>query len=354
MHIRRMLLLGFGCVLVIACGLPALGGENSQQKPEKSSTTIQPSTNDQPTQIVPPTKAVDMTYIKKFKCPENASKVVFSSDWNPLATTNFDILIANEDGSEETRLTDRTVWEGNPVWSPDRCRIAYVAETDPDNAFDKNTLQDIYVMDAKGGNRIRLTNSEDNDREPDWSPDGKQIVFMSERDKNREIYIMSVKGTNQKRLTRSKADDEHPHWSPGNDGIIFSTHRDGNWEIYMMDIDGSNLMNLTNNPAEDKDCTWSPDGSQIAFFSNRTGSNEIYIMNKDGLDIRQITHQQGKQPTVDKDISWSPDGQWIGFSGSASGKSSEKLQEIYKAAVDGSGVQLLISRDPAISNESEW
>jgi Tol biopolymer transport system component len=353
MKIRRILLLILCCILIIACGLPAMG-EKKEENPAQSSSTELPTLIEQPTQIVQPTKAVDMSYLKKFKCPENANKIVFSSDWNPLATTNFDILIANDDGSEETRLTDRTVWEGNPVWSPDRCRIAYVAETDPNNAFDKNTLQDIYVMDPKGGNRVRLTNSEDNDREPDWSPDGKQIVFMSERDKNREIYVMSVKGTNQKRLTKSKADDEHPQWSPKNDGIVFSSHRDGNWEIYLMNIDGSNLLNLTNSTAEDKDCVWSPDGNRIAFFSNRTGTNEIFIMNKDGSDLQQITHQKGNLPTVDKDISWSPDGLWIGFTGSAEGKSREKLQEIYKAAVDGSGVQLLISRDPSISNEVDW
>ncbi len=356
MKYYRVFIVLICCSVLTACSLFS-GDSSTQEKPAQPTKAPEPAQPAQPAQPVQPTqpaKKPDTAYFKKFKCPENANKILFSSDWNPLATTNIDILSAYDDGSEITRLTDRTVWEGNPVWSPDRCRIAYTAVTDSSNAFDKNTLKDIYTMDPDGANRSRLTTSEGNDHDPDWSPDGKQLVFTSERDKNREIYIMSSKGTNQERLTNNKTDDNFPHWSPNNDRIAFSTHRDGNWEIYLMDIDGKNLLNLTKNKSDDKDSAWSPDGSQIAFFSNRTGMNEIYIMNKDGSNLRQITHQSGKEPSVDQDISWSPDGQWIGFTGTVTAKDGGKIQAIFKAAIDGSGVQKVVNRDPSTSNDMEW
>jgi Tol biopolymer transport system component len=389
MKFRRLVIFVLCCTLLSACGQTSVSdneGEKSSKKASSSQTTqpvqlaqpaqpVQPAKPVQPVQLVqlvqpalpvqpvqsvqsakptPTVKKADASYLKKFRCPENGKKILFSSDWNPLATTNFDILSANDDGSEVTRLTDRAVWEGSPSWSPDRCRIVYSAVTDAKNAFDKNTLEDIYIMDADGKNRSRLTNTEEDDREPDWSPDGKKIVFMSERDKNREIYVMTTRGTEQVRLTKSKPDDENPHWSPNNDRIVFSSHRDGNWEVYLMDIDGSNLINLTMNTADDKDSAWSPDGSQIAFFSNRSGTNEIYIMNKDGSDVRQITHQAGKDPSVNEGIAWSPDGLWIGFSGSLEAKAGGKIQAIFKAAVDGSGIKVIVNRDPSKSLNMEW
>jgi Tol biopolymer transport system component len=114
------------------------------------------------------TKPAINDFASNFNCPENAHKILFSSEWNPLGVANFDIYSANDDGTQITRLTERPIWEGGPVWSPDRCRIVYVGTTD------KTSMEDIYLMDPDGKNRTRITSSPANDREPDWSPDGKK------------------------------------------------------------------------------------------------------------------------------------------------------------------------------------
>lgn len=357
MKFNRLALVLFVCFTLSACGGNSSDGKSNvkAQNPKQEATASQgKAENAQVVKTQAGKEQEDTSYLKKMKCPENAKKMLFASDWSPLQTTNFDILSVNDDGTEITRLTDRSVWEGSPVWSADRCRIAYSALTDSKNEFDKDALLDIYVMDPDGSNRVRLTSTKENDDQPDWSPDGKRIVFMSERDKNREIYVMSSKGTDQERLTNSKANDEHPHWSPNNDRIVFSTHRDGNWEIYLMDLDGSNLVNLTKNKADDKDSAWSPDGNQIAFISNRSGIKEIYIMDKDGSNVRQVTRQNGKKPTIDQDIAWSPDGQWLAFAGTVTSKEGKDIQAIYKISLDGSKLVKAVNRDPSTSNSVEW
>src|SRR5581483_3869163 len=118
--------------------------------------------------------------------------------------------------------------------------------------------------------------------------------------------ILSVKTL--LRLTNNPADDWQPDISPDGSKIVFVSNRDGKGEIYIMDADGSNQRNLTNNPANDDSPAWSPDGSMIAFQSDREGTVCIYIMNADGSNVRRVTTNPGAR------ADWSHDGKRIAFS----------------------------------------
>ena len=92
-----------------------------------------------------------------------------------------------------------------------------------------------------------------------------RIAFGSDRDGNSEIYVMDADGKNMRRLTNNRVDDGSPSWSPDGKRIVFSSQRDGHvhpilgWptsEIYVMDVDGGNPQNLTNNPHSDSGPAW--------------------------------------------------------------------------------------------------
>ena len=108
-------------------------------------------------------------------------------------------------------------------------------------------MWEVYVMNADGANPINLTNHPAGDGRPDWSPDGLQIAFVSNRDGNLEVYVMNADGTNPINLTNHPAEDYSPDWSPDGNQIAFSTTRDRkddddkNVEIYVMNM----LMELT-------------------------------------------------------------------------------------------------------------
>ncbi|KGJ98559.1 hypothetical protein ND16A_0629 [Thalassotalea sp. ND16A] len=123
------------------------------------------------------------------------------------------------------RLTSaKNKWDSSPTWSPD-------AKTD---------TSEISIADSDGSNVIRLTQNNADDWYPEISPDGTQIVFMSDRDGNREIYTMDIDGSNQKRLTVNDVADWNPSWFADGSKLIFtSENKEDFFDIYMMNKDGS-------------------------------------------------------------------------------------------------------------------
>src|SRR5262245_59757078 len=80
-----------------------------------------------------------------------------------------------------------------------------------------------------------------------------------------------------------------PDWSPDGRKIVYASNASGNSEIYMLDTTTNRSSRLTNSPAIDTGPTYSPKGREIAFTSDRSGSPQIYVMDAEGLNARRVT-----------------------------------------------------------------
>ena len=211
-----------------------------------------------------------------------------------------------------------------PASGPVVGRIAYMAKDTPDSTWD------VWVMRGDGLDPKRLTEDAGDDTSPAWSPDGKYIAFVSDREGNKEIYRMNADGTEPINLTHHSSEDWTPAYAPDGKNIAFASYRDGNWEIYTMDADGLNPKRLTRSSGADTSPSWSPDGASIAFASNRDGNWELYVMNRDGTETRRLTNDDA----TDSSPAWSSDGTMIAFESYRDGD-----MEIYVLSGDGSAVR---------------
>ncbi len=123
-------------------------------------------------------------------------------------------------------------------------------------------------------------------KSPKWSPDGSQFVYNGCIGSSCGVMLSNVDGSAPQLLTDNPS-DTNPEISPDGSTIVFMSERAGNWEIYRMDINGDNMIALTEDPNSDGLPTWSPDGSKIAFVSNRDGEWSVWAMNADGSNKRR-------------------------------------------------------------------
>ena len=225
------------------------------------------------------------------------------------------------DGSSVERLSE--VGAATPIWAPDGKRILYVLHTADETAFLVVSASGKALMKVPVPSPITAVGG------VSWFPGGTGIAFAGKTDgavASYDIYRMRL-GAEEPAIRLIVEDGIQPAWSPDGRLLVFTTNRDGNLELYLADGDGQNFRNLTRNEGFDAHPSWFPDGSRIAFESDRFGNLQICIVDLTSGEVVQVTDHsigQSRQPAL------SPDGREIVFASNRDGKSS-----IYRMAADG-------------------
>ena len=198
-------------------------------------------------------------------------------------------------------------------------RIAYVSS--------QSGNKEIYIMDWDGYNPLPLTKNGSINLNPDFSPDGREIIFTSYKRRNPDMYRRALSSPVEVPLSNRKGLNITGNWSPDGSKIALALSKDGDSEIYTIDKDGSRPTRLTNNSALDLYPAWSPDGKQIAFVSDRLGKPQIFIMKATGGEARRLT----TAGSYNVNPRWSPKGDKIAYSRMVNGGF-----HIFTIAADGS------------------
>jgi Tol biopolymer transport system component len=168
-----------------------------------------------------------------------------------------------------------------------------------------SSIQDLFVINADGSNKVKVSESNIDNFRPVWSPDGSKLAYFTNGLGRHTIVTVNSDGTN--RRTISTTENEWLSWSSDSQKLVYESEPDlqGNTEILTVNSDGSNLTPITEKSNTNHSPVWSPDGKRIAYLYRNVGGNDIYLINPDGSDKVKITNS-------DKNSSyqlpqWSPD-----------------------------------------------
>jgi TolB protein len=289
--------------------------------------TMQPGGTDRPGQAAPRRLTVNSGNDGSPHWSPDGRHIAFHSARPTAGHANLEIYVMADDGSAQTRLTSTSTQNMFPAWSPNGQRIAFSRGVPANLPANNLGSRQIWVMNADGSGARQLTNQGDNYR-PRWSPDGKELVFASNRDATPsqaaaidlsfgiyDIYVMNADGIGEtRRLTFFPTTlDAEAEWSPNGRSIAFRSRREvdanGNHycAIFVMNADGTDPRNLTPIPPGATFATWcnafptwSRNGRQILFHALRTTPDlglqlELYRIGADGRGEERLTfHPAGE------------------------------------------------------------
>ena len=272
----------------------------ASRPPTAASPTLAPSAIVMTPSPPPPTRP-------SVALPLGEGRIIFAAD--PGGKYKLGIYEIDVDGLHALTKAGGKYVDYSPAWSPDGGQIAFAA-----HVGDGHDLGNIYLMNADGTGRQKLTDFQFGADLPSWSPEGTQIVFQGSvllgegrRGVQTEIFVINVDGSGLTNLTNTTQDEMDPDWSPDGQKIVFASGEG----ICVMDVDGGDREVIVpdNDGRSNSAPSWSPDGRRIAFHSFG-GDWQIYLVDPDGENLTRLT---------DLDLygvscpTWSPDGKKIAF-----------------------------------------
>ena len=248
---------------------------------------------------------------------------------------NKEIVIMNWDGHNQLQMTRNGSINLNPDFSPDGREILFTSYKRGNPDLYKRALSNTVEVPVSKRKGLNITGV--------WSPDGSRIALSLSKDGNSEIYTLAKDGSSPIRLTVNPAIEVSPAWSPDGTRIAFVSDRLGKPQIFVMNADGGNVHRLTTAGSYNVNPRWSPKGDKIAYARMNGGGFQIFTINSDGTGDTQLTSVGSSENPA-----WSPDGRFITFSSKRGG-----VEAIYVMRSDGSG-QTRVSQGKGKGTQPAW
>ena len=232
----------------------------------------------------------------------------------------YSLIVSDQDGENEFKIMESKDPIMSPAWSPDSRQLAYVSF--------EGSRSSIFIQNLRSGNRFQVSNKPGINGAPAFSPNGKKLVItLGGVEGNPDIYVLDITSRQVKRLTTHRAIDTEGTWSPDGDHIYFTSDRSGGPQIYRISANGGTPERVTFEGSYNARPRLSPDGTRLAMVHNDRGNYRIAVMNIERKDLLVVS--AGRQ---DESPSFAPN--------------SDSL--IYATRQSGDGVLETVSADGLI------
>lgn len=247
--------------------------------------------------------------------------------------------IMDYDGANVRYLTDGKYMALTPRFSPNNKEIAFLS-------FEKGGLAQVYLYDLASGSKKLLGQFEGMSFAPRFSPDATKLIMSLEKAGNSAIYVKDLQNGSLTPLTQHFCIDTSPCFSPDGKQVVFTSDRGGNEQIYVMSANGSDVRRISFGGGKYSQPVWSPRGDLIAFTKIQQGQFYIGVMNPDGSNERLICSDYlVEAPT------WSPNGRVILYTRERRGKGT-RFSKI--CAIDVTGRTKCELKTPREATDATW
>ena len=192
------------------------------------------------------------------------------------------------------QITSGDAWnDTDPQWSPDGSRIAFVSNR-TGKEFDEGRNSDIWTVPVGGGSLTKISTSPDRDASPVWSPDGKTIAFVSAEDEDgpQQLYITESAGGGTPRLVAKSLDliPGNLQWAENGKALFFDTGVKGELHVFRVDVPTGAVRQVTTGPRGVRASSISPASGRMAYLANDFQHlDDVYSASIDGKSEKKLT-----------------------------------------------------------------
>lgn len=204
------------------------------------------------------------------------------------------LWVVSVPGGQAKQITDGQDWnDTDPQWSPDGTRIAFVSDR-TGKAYDGSLNTDVWVISASGGTLTKISDHPFQDESPRWSPDGKQILFTGKTQRHQfpKLYVAESSGRAKSTLAVKDLDliPTELRW-PTSASAYFAPAVKGETQIFRADLSSQSLSAVTSGPREVHAFDLRASTGKMVYLANDFRHlDDLYIANLDGTGERQLTH----------------------------------------------------------------
>jgi Tol biopolymer transport system component len=247
------------------------------------------------------------------------------------------------DGSNPQQVTQLKDGACQPDWSPDGARIVFISPCN--GKKDEYPGASLFIINANGSGLIPLVTLPGGDFDPAWSPDGERIAFASLRDGRFHIFIYNLADNRVTRVSRPATYERRPAWSPDGERLAYETNRSGTPQVWVVEADGTNAQPFANSSGGRSTMpAWSPDGSLLVYTQ---GGNPTFLVSRVWGESQAVEQHVSEVHPVEN-ARFSPDGRWVVFNSSQDGD-----EEIYIMLLSGGNLTRL-TKDHGLDFHPAW